>query len=199
VTAGDDSSLLTYIVQADRLYIDIALPEGDAALVRAAHEAREGAVAVRDVVARGEPLGPAAKIEFIAPRVDEATGTIAVRAVLDNAANVLLPGRVVRVRIDGVSVADSLVIPKRAVMHGAQGSFVWVIGAGEQAAPQPVQLGTSAGNDVVVASGLSPGNRVVVDGILKVQPGAPVHATMLAADGTAPPTAAAAAPAPPGP
>jgi membrane fusion protein (multidrug efflux system) len=200
VTAGEDSSLLTYIVQADRLYIDIALPEGDAALVSAAHEARPGAVVVRVIDARGAPLGPEAKIEFIAPRVDEATGTVAVRAVLDNAANVLLPGRVVRTRIEGVSVAGSLVIPKRAVMHGAQGPFVWVIGAGEQAAPQPVQLGASAGNDVVVASGLSAGNRVVVDGILKVQPGAPVHATMLAADGRPPPPpAAAAAPAPPGP
>jgi hypothetical protein len=68
-------------------------------------------------------------------------------------------------------------------MHGAQGSFVWVIGAGEQVAAKPVQLGASSGNDVIVASGLMAGDRVVVDGILKVQPGAPVHATMLSADG----------------
>src|SRR5262249_8401485 len=97
-----------------------------------------------------------------------------------------------------VSVPTSLVIPKRALMHGAQGSFVWVIGAGEQVAAKPVQLGASSGNDVVVASGLMSGDRVVVDGILKVQPGAPVHATMLAADGA--PSAAPGAPAhaPPG-
>jgi hypothetical protein len=68
-------------------------------------------------------------------------------------------------------------------MHGAQGSFVWVIGAGEQVTAKPVQLGASSGNDVVVASGLTAGDRVVVAGILKVQPGAAVHATMLPTDG----------------
>jgi hypothetical protein len=73
-----------------------------------------------------------------------------------------------------------------------------VIGAGEQVAAKPVQLGASSGNDVVVASGLVAGDRVVVDGILKVQPGAPVHATMLAPDGApaaAPGVPAAAPPA----
>ncbi|HZF29442.1 MAG TPA: efflux RND transporter periplasmic adaptor subunit [Gammaproteobacteria bacterium] len=182
VTAGADSSLLTYIVQADRLYIDIALPEGDAELVRAADDASPGAAAVRVVDARGAQVGPNARIEFIAPRVDDATGTVAVRAVLDNTGMVLRPGRVVRVHVDGVSVASSLVIPKRAILHGAQGMFVWVVGDGERVAARPVELGASSGNDVVVSTGLGAGERVVVDGILKVQPGAPVHATALAAN-----------------
>ena len=104
------------------------------------------------------------------------------RAVLNNAGNVLRPGRVVRVRVDGVNVPSSLVIPKRALMHGAQGSFVWVVGAGEQVAVRPVELGTSSGNDVVIAKGLAAGDRVVVDGILKVQPGAVVSATPTAVD-----------------
>jgi membrane fusion protein (multidrug efflux system) len=183
VTAGDDSSLLAYLVQADRIYVDIALAEQDAELVRAAHIARPGSIRVRVVDARGAQSGPDATIEYIAPRVDDATGTVAVRAVLDNASGTLLPGRVVRARIDGVNVPRSLVIPKRALMHGAQGSFVWIIGAGEKVAAKPVRLGASSGNDVVVESGLAQGDRVVVDGILKVQPGAAVHATMLAADG----------------
>jgi len=187
VTAGDDSSLLTYIVQTDRLYVDLALPEGDAELVRAAHGAKPGSVVVRVVDARGAQQGPDATIEFISPRVDDATGTISVRAMLDNAGDALLPGRVVRAQVDGVSVASSLVIPKRALMHGAEGPFVWVIGAGEQVAPHPVELGATSGNDVVVVSGLTAGDRVVVDGILKVQPGAAVRATELAADGSAQP------------
>jgi membrane fusion protein (multidrug efflux system) len=189
VTAGADSSLLTYIVQSDRLYVDLALAESDAALVRAAHAARPDAVVVRVLDARGAPVEPAAAIEFIAPRVDDATGTTAVRAVLDNAAGRLRPGSVVRARIEGVAVPSSIVIPKRALMHGAQGAFVWLIGAGEQVAPRPVELGTASGNDVVVTSGLSAGDRIVVDGILKVQPGAPVHATPLAADGSPLPAA----------
>lgn len=183
VTAGADSSLLAYIVQADRLYVDVALPEGDADLVRAAHAANPGSVKVVIIDTRGAALGPRAAIEYISPRVDDATGTVAVRAVLDNTGNVLLPGRVVRTRVEGVSVASSLVIPKRALMHGAQGPFVWTIDGGEKVDARPVGLGATAGNDVVVASGLAAGDRVVVDGILKVQPGAVVHATPLAADG----------------
>ena len=175
VTAGDDSALLTHIVQADRLYVELALPEGDAELVRAANAARPGTVVVRVVDARGGQVGPDAAIEFIAPRVDNSTGTIGVRAILDNTGDVLRPGRVVRARIDGVNVPSSLVIPKRAVMHGAQGSFVWVVGAGEQVGVRPVELGTASGNDVVVAKGLAAGDRVVVEGILKVQPGVAVR------------------------
>ena len=184
VQAGSESSLLAYIVQADRLYVDLALPEGDAELVRAAHGANPDAVKVNVIDLRGRQFGPQAKIEYIAPRVDDATGTVGVRAVLDNTSNSLLPGRVVRARIDGVNVASSLVIPKRALMHGAQGPFVWAIGAGEKVEARPVELGVTSGNDVVVANGLAAGDRIVVDGILKVQPGAPVHPTMLAADGT---------------
>ncbi len=193
VTAGDDSALLTHLVQADRLYVELALPEGDAELVRAATSARSGSVVVRVVDARGAQIGPDAAIEFIAPRVDDSTGTIAVRAILDNTGDVLRPGRVVRTRLDGVNVPSSLVIPKRALMHGAQGSFVWIVGAGEQVGMRPVELGASAGNDVVVAQGLMAGDRVVVDGILKVQPGAGVHATPIAVDAppqTNPPTVA---------
>jgi membrane fusion protein (multidrug efflux system) len=186
VTAGADSSLLTYIVQSDRLYVDLALPERDAALVRAAHLERPDAVVVRVLDARGAPVGRGASIEFIAPRVDDATGTVAVRAVLDNGGDELRPGSVVRARVDGVAVSDSLVIPKRALMHGAQGAFVWLIGEGEHVAPRPVELGATSGNDVVVTTGLAAGDRIVVDGILKVQPGAPVHATPLAADGAPP-------------
>jgi membrane fusion protein (multidrug efflux system) len=165
--------------------------------VRAADEANAGAIAVRVVDARGAQIGPNAKIEFIAPRVDDATGTVAVRAVLDNTGMVLRPGRVVRAHVDGVSVATSLVIPKRAVLHGAQGVFVWVVGDGERVAARPVELGASSGNDVVVSTGLAAGERVVVDGILKVQPGAPVHPTPLAADANT--GAAAGGGAPPGP
>jgi membrane fusion protein (multidrug efflux system) len=141
-------------------------------------------VKVSVIDTRGRTIGSQASIEYISPRVDDSTGTVAIRAVLDNGGGGrLLAGRVVRARIAGVSVPGSFVIPKRALMHGAQGPFVWVIGQGEQVAATPVQLGPSSGNDVVVASGLTAGDRVVVDGILKVQPGAAVHATMLNVDG----------------
>ena len=178
VTAGDDSSLLTYIVQADRLYADLAVTDADAELVRTALASDHGGqVGVSIADAQGRALAAMGTIEFVSPRIDDATGTVAIRAVLDNPDGVV-PGRIVRARVEGVSIANSLVIPKRAVMHGAQGAYVWTVDANGQPAPTPVELGALAGNDVVVTAGLTAGARVVVDGVLKVRPGSPVNAVL---------------------
>jgi membrane fusion protein (multidrug efflux system) len=178
VTAGDDSSLLTYLVQADRLYVEFSIPDADAEVLRAALLTPEAKVSVQ-VIAAGGPVPNAARIEFLAPRVDDATGTVAVRALLDNDGGKLLPGQVVRARIDGVAVSDALVIPRRAVLRGAQGAFVWKIDTANSVVPTPIELGIGSGNDTTIRNGLTSGDRIVVDGILKVQPGAPVNATPL--------------------
>jgi len=184
VTAGTDSSLLTYIVQADRLYVDLAVADADAELVRAALEGKNGAhLGVSVVDARGQSIAEMGTIEFISPRVDDATGTVAIRAVLDNP-NGVVPGRIVRARVEGVTIEDALVIPKRAVMHGAEGTYVWTVDGAGQATPAPVELGAPSGNDVAVTAGLTPGARVVVDGILKVIPGVPLNPVPIA-DATA--------------
>lgn len=184
VTAGADSSLLTHIVQSDKLYVQFAVPEAEASSIRAAVAAGASNPVTVDVLdTAGKALAQGAKIEFISPAVGDQTGTVEVRAVLANSTN-LLPGQVVRARVNGVTLASSLVIPKRAVMHGVQGSFVWLIGAGNKVEFRPVQLGTTAENDVVVDQGLKAGERIVVDGILKVQPGAVVKGVPLAAEAT---------------
>ena len=184
VTAGAESSLLTYIVQADRLYVELAVTDTDAELVRAAlasdHREQVG-VSIAD--AQGRAIAAMGTIEFVSPRIDDATGTVAIRAVLANPDGVV-PGRIVRARVEGVSIENSLVIPKRAVMHGAQGAYVWTVDASGQPAPTPVELGALAGNDVVVTAGLSAGARVVVDGVLKVRPGSPVNAVPSASSPT---------------
>jgi membrane fusion protein (multidrug efflux system) len=176
VTAGADSSLLTYIVQADRLYVDFAVADTDAELVRGALEGANAAhvgIAVTD--AQGKPIGTMGEIEFVSPRVDDATGTVAIRALLDNPGGIV-PGRIVRAHVEGVTIENALVIPKRAVMHGAQGAYVWTVDDAGQVTPAPIEQGALAGNDVAVTSGLMPGTRVVVEGTLKVFPGVPVNA-----------------------
>jgi len=192
VTAGGDTSLLTYIVQSDRLYVQFAVPQAEAASIRTANT---GGVTVDVLDPAGAVLAQGARVEFISPAVGDQTGTVEVRAVMENAAATLLPGQVVRARVNGVNLTGSLVIPKRAVMHGVQGSFVWLIGAGDKVEFRPVQLGATSGNNVVVDDGLKSGERIVVDGVLKVQPGAVVKGVPLAADGAPmnPPTQAPAA------
>jgi membrane fusion protein (multidrug efflux system) len=184
VTAGDDmTSLLTHIVQADQLYVEFAMPQQEAEHLRAALATKGTSVAVGLTDAQGAPLGTEARVEFIAPSVGNDTGTVSVRAVLDNKDGALLPGQVVRAQLEGLNLPGSLVIPKRAVMHGMQGAFVWVIGEGEKAAQRPVKLGVASGNNVAVLEGLKPNERVIVDGVLKVQPGALVKMTPVAPDG----------------
>ena len=198
VTAGSDSSLLTRIVQTDQLYVDFSVPEAEADGLRAAvANSKPGEVNVRVVDIEGHTLADKARIEFIAPSVGDSTGTVDVRAVVDNNNGALLPGQVVRARIEGVTLAGTMVIPKRAVMHGLQGTFVWVVGPDSKIAPRPVKLGPASGNDVVVTGGLAAGDRVVVEGIMKVQPGAVVKVALVGLDGEAAPrsTAAEAAPA----
>jgi len=183
VTAGSDSSLLTRIVQTDQLYVDFSVPDSEADGLRAALAGPEArAVSVRIADIGGRTLGDNAKIEFIAPSVGDDTGTVDVRAVIDNSKGSLIPGQVVRAIVQGVTLPGTLVIPKRAVMHGVQGTYVWVVGADQKAAMRPVTLGTSAANNVAVTKGLAAGDRVVVDGILKVQPGAVVKAVPVSLD-----------------
>jgi membrane fusion protein (multidrug efflux system) len=187
VTAGTDSSLLTHIVQSDRLYVQFSMPESEAESVRSATTGTDASkVLVRVLNAQGTTLAENARIEFIAPSVADQTGTVDVRAILDNAGDTLLPGQVVRARIEGVNITGAFVLPKRAIMHGAQGSFVWTIDKANKAQPRPVTLGTTSGNDVAITKGLNAGDRVVVDGILKIQPDAVVKAVPLQTEGTNP-------------
>jgi membrane fusion protein (multidrug efflux system) len=184
VTAGDDAtSLLTHIVQADQLYVEFAMQQQEAEHLRAAMAANASEVVVELTDAQGAPLDRQARVEFISPSVGSDTGTVSVRGVLDNKQGELLPGQVVRARLMGLNLPGSLVIPKRAVMHGMQGAFVWVIGEDEKAVSRPVKLGVSSGNNVAVLEGLKPNERVVVDGVLKVQPGALVKMSPVAPDG----------------
>jgi membrane fusion protein (multidrug efflux system) len=177
VTAGTESSLLTSIVQADRLYVEFAMPAAEAGRVRRALAERgDDAVRVDLVAPDGTPVARGARIEFVASRVGDATGTVGVRAVLDNREQALLPGQVARARLAGVALPDVIAIPKRAVLRGQEGTFVWVVGGDGNAQPRPVRLGTTSGNAVVVDQGLGAGDRVVVDGVIKVQPGVPVRA-----------------------
>ena len=197
VNAEPNATLLTRIVQAERLYADFALPAADAARLRellAGPTAQDVRVELLDT--RGVQL-PAARVDFVAPQAGLATGTVEVRAVVDNREARLIPGEVVRARVRGVVLADARVVPKRAIQQGAEGPFVWTVDAQGLARPRPVQPGPASGNFVAIESGLNPGDRVIVDGVLKVQPGAPVAPVSVALDAPpgAPPADASGAPA----
>jgi membrane fusion protein (multidrug efflux system) len=115
-------------------------------------------------------------VTFVDNAVDTSSGTVRVRAVLRNPEARLIPGQFIRAKVQGVALTDVVSVPRKAVMSSAQGKFVWLVAAGEKVEMRPVQLGRSMGNDVLVTDGLAAGDRYIVEGVLKVQPGIQVSA-----------------------
>jgi membrane fusion protein (multidrug efflux system) len=177
VQAGGESSLLTRIVQTDPLYIEFSVPEEEAAFLRArlADQAARKSLLAALLLGNGEHPEKA-PVTFIDNAVESASGTVVARAVLPNKQGALLPGQFVRVRVDGVALEDVVAIPRKAVMMSPQGAFVWVIDANESASFRPVQMGRGADEQVVITQGLGAGERYIVEGVMKVAPGAPVTA-----------------------
>jgi membrane fusion protein, multidrug efflux system len=179
IDASNESSLLTTITQVDRLYIDFAMPDAEARMLRAAMAQQGNDILIRVQPGKGPALAEPARIEFLDTRVQAGMGTVDVRATLDNAARAVSPGQFVRARVEGLSMPAGIYVPMRAVMYGAEGAFVWKLDEKNLTQIQPVALGSSHGNLLQIEKGLNANDRVVVDGILKVAPNAPADATVV--------------------
>ena len=180
VSTDQASSLLTKIVQVDPLYIEFSVPEAEAALLRnglapANKNARPPGVKL--ILEDGSEYPQAAQVTFVDNAVDRSSGTVHVRAVLPNKDAQLIPGQFIRAKVEGIQLSNVVSVPRKAVMSGPQGSFVWVVGPDSKAQMRPVQIGRGLGNNVIVTDGLQTGDRYIVEGVLKVfQPGTQVSA-----------------------
>lgn len=192
VSPAAESGLLTTIVRIDPIRVRFALAESEAALVRGAAGRQ-----VRLIGADGKPSAEVGRLDFAGSTVERGLGTVPMRAEIANPSRAWLPGQFVRVQLV-IGEQDAFLVPQAAVMSGDQGRFVWVMADGK-AAPKPVQAGSWQGSDWVVRSGLVAGDKVIVDNLIKLRPGAPVQAAPArapGAGGAAP--AAGAAPVTPG-
>jgi membrane fusion protein (multidrug efflux system) len=177
VDANGPSSLLTTIVQSDRLYVDFSLPEHEAVMVRAVMH--KGPVMVRLAPGNAGEIEQAAKLEFLDSRIDADSGTVPARAVLDNKGGGIVAGQFVLARIEGLVSTPGIYIPVRAVLNTPDGALVWALDKDNKAQPRPLKLGHTAGNLVEVIEGLAAGDSIVVDGILKVGPGIAVKPVVI--------------------
>jgi membrane fusion protein, multidrug efflux system len=173
ITAGSDSSLLTRIVQLQPLYVEFAAPEQEAATVRAAWARRKGQ-ALSVLIAADAAQTLPAELRFIDNAVDTTSGTVRMRAVLANNDRALWPGQYVRAQFVDLTLANSITIPRRAVMSSAQGYAVWVVDAQNTVQQRPIKLGRTIGEDVLIIEGLAADERYVLDGLFKVHPGVTV-------------------------
>jgi membrane fusion protein, multidrug efflux system len=173
-------TLLTTITQLDPAYVTFSFTDAEGRAFRELNERRATPITERDLIVElrygdGTAYPSPGRIDTAARRVDPRTGTIEARAVFPNPDGALLPGQFVRVAVRGVTIPDAIVVPERAVSQGPQGPSVLVVGEGDTAQARPVRLGEEVAAGWVVAEGLRPGERVIVDGVIRARPGAPVR------------------------
>lgn len=179
VGPGEDG-LLTRISQVKPIWVRFSVPDQTRlALQRGLSDKRVFAPPMNqlevELVLPDDTVHPErGRVNFSDSLIDSATGSVEFRAELPNAAGALIPGQFLRVRLLGVERPDAILVPQRAVQHGQQGKFVFVVGSESQAQARPVEVGDWLGPDWIIESGLVAGERVIVDGVVKVQPGAAV-------------------------
>ena len=173
------SVLLTTVVQVNPMWVNFGIPDNEVASLQKDADAgrlklpKNFEVELR--LADGSMYPRKGKLSFEDVRISPATGTREARAELPNPEGGLRPGQFVRVVLRGANRPNAVTVPQRAVLEGPQGKFVYVVNDKSQAEPRPVQAGEWAGDQWIITKGLNGGERVIVDGLLKLGPGAPVR------------------------
>jgi len=175
-----ESTPMTTIEQIDPIYANFTQPGADLLRLQRAVKAgrwkRADSARVELVLEDGSIYPAPGRILFSDLAVDATTGSVSLRALFPNSGHEILPGMFVRVRFPEAIAIDSIRVPQRAVQGGAQGQFVLLVGADGKVAQQPVKTSSMAQGDFIVAEGLKGGEQVIVNGLQKARPGAPVKA-----------------------
>jgi membrane fusion protein (multidrug efflux system) len=138
-----------------------------------------GTARVQVVLADGKPLPMTSQVEFVDPVVDAQTGTQQFRALFHTPNRLLVPGQFVRVRLLGLIRPDAILIPQRAVLEQMGRQSVFVVDKANKVASRDVKATGWTGSNWLIEEGLTAGERVVVDGVQKIAPGAVVKPTPL--------------------
>ena len=181
VSAGASAPVLTTLVSVSPIYASF---DTDEQVVARAIDGLDGGKGTQGGRARIEHIpvqmgtGTAGSTPFsghlqlIDNQVDARSGTVRVRAVFDNADGSLMPGQFARIRMGQAQSTSAVLINERAVGTDQNKMFVMVVGEGDKAEYREVQLGAPVDGLRVVTSGLKAGERIVVNGLQRVRPGA---------------------------
>ena len=181
LNAQSADSKLTYVAAIDPIWVTFSVSQNQAAKNRDMVAKRQiiapknNQYEVELVLSDGTRYPYTGKINFADPSFSQDTGSFMVRGVLPNPKMELRPGMFVTAYLKGSTRPDAIVVPQLAVQQGSNGHLVYVVNQEGNAEVRPVVVGDYADDkDIVVLTGLHAGDRVVVDGILKVVPGRPV-------------------------
>ena len=174
------NGLLAVVEQVDPIYVTFAVSEQEWLRIRREREAgriieaNETETEVRITLTDGEEYEHHGIVNFVSTEVDTSTSSILIRATVPNPDGLLKPGQFVRVMPLGFERTNVVIVPKGAVQQTPTGASVYVVDDANTANVRPVTLGEWTEHGWIIESGLEPGDRVVVDGIMMVRPGMPV-------------------------
>jgi membrane fusion protein (multidrug efflux system) len=197
------SVLLTTVTQTDPMYVIFGIPDRERLAIRRDVEAgrlrlpADGRFKATIKLADGSVYERPGVVGFTDVRVNHQTSTSEARAELPNPGGQLRAGEFVRIVLHGAVRPGAIVVPQRAVMESPKGKYVYIVDAENKAQIRPVEAGEWTGDGWIINSGIQSGDRVVVEGVVKLSlmpPGVPVQVS-----DNAPPTDDKVAPAAPKP
>jgi membrane fusion protein (multidrug efflux system) len=192
--------LLTTVTQTDPMYVIFGIPDRERLAIRRDVEAGRrkrpegGRFKASVKLADGSTYARTGVLSFTDVRVNPQTGTSEARAELPNPAGQLRAGEFVRVVLHDAVRPGAIVVPQRAVMESPRGKYVYIVDAESKSQIRPIEAGDWTGDGWIINSGIQPGDRVVVEGVVKLSlmpPGVPVQVSDGAppADGKSAPAA----------
>ncbi|WP_031280567.1 efflux RND transporter periplasmic adaptor subunit [Photorhabdus temperata] len=181
VSVGQPTALTT-VQQLDPIYVDVTQSSDD--YLRLKNEITRGIVQkegskakVHLVMEDGKDYSETGYLEFSDITVNETTGSITIRAIFPNPNEKLLPGMFVRAKLEEGIRRDAILVPQQGITRTPRGeATVMVVGKDEKVEPRVITASQAIGDKWLVTSGLKTGDRVIVTGLQKIQPGIPVKA-----------------------
>jgi len=177
VHASDANGIVT-IAQLQPIAVQFTEPQDSLPAISKAHDA--GEVSVDALSSDGQTTLSRGRLAVIDNSVNQATGTISLKARFDNKDNALWPGLSVTTRMHVDTLKQVIVVPEDVVQHGPNGLFAYVIGDGDKVSAKPIKVSLSGDGYSVVTDGLAVGDKAVVEGQSRLQPGSVVEATLMA-------------------
>ncbi|QRM57731.1 efflux RND transporter periplasmic adaptor subunit [Sinorhizobium sp. BG8] len=179
VAAGSASPVLTTLVSSGPIYASFDASEELVTRTLAELPSNGALAAIEQVPVEigtvddeGTPVR--GRLQLVDNEIDAASGTVRVRAVIDNPDGRLMPGQFVHIRMGQPKAQDRVLISERAIGTDQDKKFVFVVDAANTVAYRQVELGTSVDGLRIVEKGLNPGDRIVTNGLQRVRPGAVV-------------------------
>jgi len=166
-----NTSLLTTIIQLSPIWVRFSLSDNELTKL-GGYLSEQNVINVTLILPDGTEYDQSGRLNFAARQIDPSLGTQQLRATFDNSAQRLLPGQFVRVRVTTGEQKGVFLVPQTAVLTSDLGRAVYVVNEKNEAVIRPVVTGKWVGKDWVITEGLKAGDKVIVDNIIKLRPGA---------------------------